>query len=257
MRLRLIRNATMRWDYGGRRILTDPLFADRFALASYSGRSRSPLVELPLPIEDILAGVELVLLSHRHSDHFDATARERLPRTLPLYCQPSDASALQANGFAQVTPVELSLGWPAGTLTRVQGRHGIGPVEADMGVSSGYVLQAPGEPTVFWVGDSVHCDETRAAIDAYHPDVIITHSCGATWPVGSDGGHALIVMDAAQTLATSRLAPWAKVVAIHMDSVDHATVSRDDLRRAVAAQGLEDRILIPADGEELVFAAQP
>jgi L-ascorbate metabolism protein UlaG (beta-lactamase superfamily) len=256
MRLRLIRNATMLWDYSGRRILTDPLFADRFALPSYSGRSRNPVVDLPLAIDDIMAGVELVLLSHRHSDHFDATARERLPRTLPLYCQPPDASALEAYGFAHVTPVELSLVWPAGTLTRIMGHHGVGPVEAEMGVVSGFVLQAPGEPTVYWAGDSVLCDETRAAIERYRPAVIITHSCGATWPDGS-GGRTLIVMDAAQTIATSRLAPWARVVAIHLDSVDHATVSRDNLRQAVAAEGLEGRILLPEDGEELVLAPQP
>jgi hypothetical protein len=125
-----------------------------------------------------------------------------------------------------------------------------------MGVSSGYVLQAPGEPTVYWAGDSVLCDETRAAIERYHPDVIVTHSGGALWPVGSDGGRALIIMDAAQTIATSRLAPWAKVVAIHLDSVDHATVSRADLRQAVAAEGLEGGILIPEDGEELVLTPQ-
>jgi L-ascorbate metabolism protein UlaG (beta-lactamase superfamily) len=257
MRLRLIRNATMRWDYAGRRILTDPLFADRFALPSYSGRSRNPVAELPLAINDILAGVELVLLSHLHGDHFDAAARERLPWTLPIYSQPSDAARLQSQGFERVMAVESSLQWPAGTLTRILGRHGVGPVEEDMGVSSGYVLQAPGEPILYWAGDSVLCDETRAAIERCHPDIIITHSGGALWPVGSSGDRALIIMDAAQTIATSQLAPWARLVAIHLDSVDHATVSRADLRQAVAAEGLADRILIPEDGEELVFAPQP
>jgi L-ascorbate metabolism protein UlaG (beta-lactamase superfamily) len=257
MRLRLIRNATMLWDFGGRHILTDPLFADRFALPSYSGRSRNPVAELPLPVDDILAGVELVLLSHRHGDHFDAAARERLPKTLPLYCQPIDAEAIQASGFEHVTPVESSLAWPAGTLTRILGHHGVGPVEAEMGVSSGYVLQASGEPIVYWAGDSVLCDETREAIERYHPDVIVTHSGGALWPVGSDGDRALIIMDTAQTVATSRLAPWAQVVAIHLDSVDHATVARSDLRQAVAAEGIADRILIPEDGEELALAPRP
>jgi len=262
MRLRLIRNATMLWDYAGQHILTDPYLADRFALPSYGGRSRNPVADLPLPIDDILAGVEMVLLSHRHGDHFDAVARERLPKTPPLYCQPSDAAALESSGFEHVTPVESSLAWPAGTLTRILGHHGVGPVEAEMGVSSGYVLQAPGEPTVYWVGDSVLCDETREAIERYYPDMIVTHSGGALWPVGpvgpdGSGGRALIIMDAAQTIATSRLAPWAEVVAIHLDSVDHATVSRSDLRQAVAAEGLEGRILIPEDGEELYFAPQP
>jgi L-ascorbate metabolism protein UlaG (beta-lactamase superfamily) len=247
----------MRWEYAGPRILTDPLFADRFALPSYSGRSRNPVAELPFAIDDILAGVELVLLSHLHGDHFDAAARDRLPKTLPIYSQPSDAARLQSHGFERVTAVGSSMQWPAGTLTRILGHHGVGPVEEEMGVSSGYVLQAPSEPTVYWAGDSVLCDETRAAIELYHPDIIITHSGGALWPVGSDGDRALIIMDAAQTIATSQLAPWARLIAIHLDSVDHATVSRADLRQAVAAEGIADRILIPEDGEELVFAPQP
>lgn len=255
MRLRLIRNATMLWDYAGQHILTDPLFADRFALPSYSGRSRNPVAELPLAIDDILAGVELVLLSHLHGDHFDAAARERLPKTLPIYCQPSDAAMLQSFGFERITPVDSSFTWPAGTLTRILGHHGVGPVEEDMGVSSGYILQAPGEPTIYWAGDSVLCEESRVAIERYHPDIIITHSGGAMWPVGSDGARALIIMDAEQTVTTSQLAPWARLVAIHLDSVDHATVSRADLRQAVAAAGPEGRILIPEDGEELTFAA--
>ncbi len=58
MRLRLIRNATMLGDDSGQHILTDPLFADRFALPSYSGRARNPVADLPLPVDDILAGVE-------------------------------------------------------------------------------------------------------------------------------------------------------------------------------------------------------
>jgi hypothetical protein len=39
-----------------------------------------------------------------------------------------------------------------------------------------------------------------------------------------------------------------------MDSVDHATVSRQDLREFAAAQGIQpEQLLIPADGETLVF----
>jgi hypothetical protein len=41
-----------------------------------------------------------------------------------------------------------------------------------------------------------------------------------------------------------------------MDSLDHATVSRDDLRRHSSAQGLSPRqLLIPKDGETLQLAS--
>jgi hypothetical protein len=44
------------------------------------------------------------------------------------------------------------------------------------------------------------------------------------------------------------------VIATHLDSVDHATVSRGALRAYAEAHGVgPEQLLIPADGEELVF----
>ncbi len=81
------------------------------------------------------------------------------------------------------------------------------------------------------------------------PDIIITHSCGARF-----GEHDPIVMDAAQTVAVCRAAPEATVIATHMEAVDHATVSRADLRAYAADAGIVDsQLLIPADGETLVL----
>jgi L-ascorbate metabolism protein UlaG (beta-lactamase superfamily) len=115
-------------------------------------------------------------------------------------------------------------------------------------------LQAPGEPTIYWAGDTVLCDEVRDAITRFQPDVIITHSGGATW-ADAAGQATLIVMDAAQTVETSQLAPQAKMVAIHMESVDHAMVSRADLRAVITAAGADGRILVPEDGEVLELTA--
>jgi hypothetical protein len=44
------------------------------------------------------------------------------------------------------------------------------------------------------------------------------------------------------------------VIATHLDSVDHATVSREALRAYAEANGIGPaRLLIPADGEEWIF----
>ena len=60
-------------------------------------------------------------------------------------------------------------------------------------------------------------------IEAFEPDVIVTHSCGALWD------DTLIVMDAEQTVATAKAAPRATVIATHMEALDHSTVGRDAL----------------------------
>ncbi|WP_411905689.1 MBL fold metallo-hydrolase [Rhizobium mayense] len=79
--------------------MIDPYFAPRHSLPSFTGRSPNPMTELPRSIDDILQGVELVIVSHLHTDHFDAVAKERVPKTLPILCQPvtKDVSATLAS----------------------------------------------------------------------------------------------------------------------------------------------------------------
>ncbi|MNJ00687.1 hypothetical protein D3C73_1600920 [compost metagenome] len=49
------------------------------------------------------------------------------------------------------------------------------------------------------------------------------------------------------------LAPKAKIVAVHMDAVNHMTVSRADLRRYTVEKSIQDSVLIPEDGETITF----
>lgn len=245
MRLRLFRNATQRLSYAGRELLLDPYFAPKHSRPSFAGRSPNPLVDLPCPPEEIMAGAELLIVSHLHSDHFDPEAQRLLPKDLPVFCQPGDEEAIRGHGFEQVTPVADSVTWEGITLTRTPGQHGTHAAElADMGTVSGFVFQAPGEPTVYWTGDTVLYEPVREVIERFSPQVIVTHSSGALWK-----GSGPIVMDASQTLEVCRLAPASRVVAIHLDSLDHGEVSREDLRQQARAAGVEDGLVIPEDGE--------
>jgi L-ascorbate metabolism protein UlaG (beta-lactamase superfamily) len=247
MRLRLLRNATQRLHYAGRELLLDPYFAPKHSRPSFAGRSPNPLVDLPCPPEEILAGAELVIVSHLHSDHYDPEAQRLLPKDLPVLCQPGDEETIRGHGFASVTPVAEALVWQGITITRTPGHHGSGAVLDIMGPVSGFVFQAPGEPTVYWAGDTILYEAVQQTIERFHPDVIVTHSSGAMWQ-----GDGPIVMDAAQTLAVCQAAPESRVVAIHLDSLDHGEVSRGNLRAQAKVAGIADqRLLIPADGETL------
>lgn len=253
MRLRLIRGATLRLVYAGRHLLIDPDLGPRHSRPSFTGRSPNPLVDLPVAPEEVVAGAELVVVSHLHADHFDPVARALIPPGLPIVCQPGDEGAIRDLGFADVTPLAGGISWRGITLAHVAGRHGSGAVLAEMGPAMGILLGAPGEPTLYWAGDTVLAPPVGDAIARSRPALIVTHSCGATW-----GGGTPIVMDAAQTVAVCAAAraaaPDAVIVATHMESLDHATVSRAELRAAARAAGLAaDRLLIPADGEELAF----
>jgi hypothetical protein len=56
-------------------------------------------------------------------------------------------------------------------------------------------------------------------------------------------------MEAADVAAVAEAAPEARVVAVHMEAINHCLETRAELAAALAASGLEGRVAIPADGE--------
>ena len=249
MKIRLIRSATLRMEYAGRRFVIDPYLAARHSRPSFAGRSPNPLVDLPCSPAEVIAGIEWALVSHLHSDHFDPAAQELLPKDTLIFCQPGDETRIIAKGFQHVTPITDQIVWRGMTMTRTPGQHGSGSVLAEMGPVSGFIFQAENEPTVYWAGDTIWYEGVADTIARTRPQIIVTHSCGAMW-----GAQVLIVMDAAQTVAVCQAAPGSKVIATHLDSVDHATISREALRAVAQANDIGPaQLLIPADGEELVF----
>ena len=170
--------------------------------------------------------------------------------------QPSRRHALHDEGGRESYRRRCDLAHPLrpfrrrGSGSAGQGaRHGTSPeVLADMGEASGIVFSAAGEPTVYWAGDTLWYEAVKHAIDVFMPEVIIVHAGGALW------NGELIVMDAAQVIEVCKAAPNAKVIAIHMESCDHCTVTRKSLRETADAAGVSpEQLLIPKDGEEIVI----
>jgi L-ascorbate metabolism protein UlaG (beta-lactamase superfamily) len=247
MKLQLIRSATLRLTYAGHTLLIDPCLAAKGAYDPLVGKARNPMADLPLTVEQVLDGVEMTVVSHLHRDHFDAVAMDVLPKDMPLYCQPGNEDFIAGKGFGDVRVIEDTVTWNGIEIQRTTGRHGSGIWAEKMGKVSGFVFRAPGEPVVYWAGDTIWYEPVQQVVADVQPDVIITHSCGAEFEAGSP-----IVMDAAQTVAVCRAAPGAVVVAVHMDAYDHSTVSRADLRAYTECEGISPaQLLIPADGETL------
>lgn len=243
--IQLIRNATMKFTYAGKVFLTDPMLSKKGEIQSFAGIASNPTVELPLSMEEILSGVDAVIVSHLHPDHFHKVSDQKSLHEKQLFCQPEDEAGIRRTGFPSVTPIADKIPWEGITITRVGGEHGKGEILAKMGNVSGFVFQAINEPTVYWAGDTIWCKKVEDVIEKYKPEIIITHSGGATIP-----GFSPILMDIQQTIKTLKASPDAVVVAIHLESLDHCTVSRKDLRKQLNAARIDNsRFLIPADGE--------
>ncbi|NNG00820.1 MAG: MBL fold metallo-hydrolase [Desulfobacteraceae bacterium] len=249
MKLQLIRNATMRIEYAGDVLLTDPMLSPVGAIESFAGIAPNPIVPLPMPVEEVLAGINAVLVSHLHQDHFDRHAREIIPPSMPILCPPVTEDRLREQGFKSVHPMESETQLKHITISRIGGQHGTGDVLNELGEVSGFVFRADNEPTVYWVGDSIWCEPVAAVLKDVHPDIIVVHACGAKLP-----GSETIVMDDDMVVTLCKHAPDTRVVAVHMEALDHATITREQLRRTAERQGVSSRqLLIPDDGDTLVF----
>ena len=109
MQIQLIRSATLRITTPDLTILVDPWLAGAGDGRSYAGLRCSPLVDLPMPAERVVAGIDVVLVSHLHSDHLDEPARAALGPAVPVIAHARNVHALRDLGFADVRPVGTGL----------------------------------------------------------------------------------------------------------------------------------------------------
>src|SRR5262249_45364615 len=140
----------------------------------------NPLVELPVALEDAAAGVEAVLLTHTHVDHFDAAGVTVVRRGIPWLCQPEDMGDLGEIGLSAIPVADgAPTSWEGLTIHRPGGEHGREPqaIQA-LAPVSGYVVAADGEPTLYVAGDTVWCQPVADAIAAHAPDVIVVNAGG-------------------------------------------------------------------------------
>lgn len=264
MNVQLIRNATVKVTYGDTTFLVDPMLAEPETYPgfqdTYRSELRNPLTPLPMPIGDILKGVDAVILTHTHLDHWDEAAQKALPKDIPLFVQDeTDAALLRSQGFQNVRILANTTEFGGVTLSRTACKHGSDMMFADptvgasLGNVMGIVFKAPGEKTAYLAADTVWFSGVDDAISAHQPDIIILNTGGAALTIEKFKDNPYIIMGKEDTLHASKAAPNAKIVAVHMDAINHMTVDRKNVSEYAYEHGIRDKVLIPFDGEVLHF----
>lgn len=250
MRFQLLRHATAVIAMNRLNLLLDPMLSQKESMGpivNAANQNRIPMVDLPLTESELRGLIEPlngVLVTHVHRDHWDARAAELLPKPLPVICQAEDELAVRKAGFAQVYPVKTKLEWQGIQIFRTGGQHGTGEIGKKMGIVSGYVLKAEGEPALYIAGDTIWCPEVKDALQTFKPEVVILYSGAAAFLTGGP-----ITMNADHVIAVCRELPSAKVIVIHMETMTHCLLTRTELRKRLEQEGLSGQVLIPRDGE--------
>ncbi|MGL4826303.1 MAG: MBL fold metallo-hydrolase [Vibrionaceae bacterium] len=260
LELQQIRNATVKITYADTTFLVDPMLAKKDAYPGFEGTYRShlrnPLVELPTSAQDVIADVDAVIVTHTHLDHWDEAAQQLLPKEIPLFVQhEDDAKLIRSQGFKNVRVLTGEAEFGGVKLTKTGGQHGTDQMYAipdlakALGEAMGVVFQAQGHKTLYLAGDTVWRKDVEQTIKNFAPEVIVLNA-GKAKMVGLEGA---IIMGEEDVLRASQAAPKAKIVAVHMDAVNHMSLSREELRAYSKKQGIESRVAVPEDGASLTF----
>ena len=238
MELTLVRNATLLLELAGKRVLVDPMLDDEGARPPIDGTRNpvpNPTAPLPMPAEEVVAGLDAVIVTHRHRDHMDGTAEELLPRDVPVFCQPEDEDALRELGV-DARAVDDEVDWGGLRIVRTPGRHGTGPIADALAPVSGFVLGG-----LYIAGDTVWYEGVEATIERHQPRVAVVNAGGAEF---AEGGLIIMGIDDVREVA----ARVPTVVAVHLEALNHCYLTRAAIRAS-----LPD-VLVPADGETLEIA---
>ena len=107
----------------------------------------------------------------------------------------------------------------------------------------GYLLELPGEPSVYLAGDTVLTPPVRDCLQRLQPDVAVLPAGGARFDLGAD-----ILMDAAEVAQAAALTTGA-VVVNHLEALDHCPTTRAQVRALAQRGGWAHRLWVPEDGE--------
>ncbi|MFI8577585.1 MBL fold metallo-hydrolase [Rossellomorea aquimaris] len=248
MNIRLIRNATLVVEFAGKRFLIDPFFAEKESMPPFPNTPNqdqaNPLVDLPVAVKDV-TDADAVIVTHLHPDHFDEAAMKALPKEIKVFAQnEKDAAIIRDAGFLEVEALQPTTHFKGIDLVKTSGQHGRGEITQLTGEVSGVIFKHPDEQSLYIAGDTVWCTDVQSAIDTHQPEVIIVNGGAAQF---LEGGP--ITMTNEDILATHKAAPGAKVIVVHMESLNHCLLKRDELAEYLKEKKIEGNVLVPDDGE--------
>lgn len=259
MKITQVRNATIIVEYNETKFLIDPWLGPKDYMEGFesalNSQIRQPRVELPFEIEKTV-DVDAVILTHFHPDHFDEYAVNALNKDIKFFVQSQkDLEIIKSYGFKNLEVMtQQGIDYKNIKLYKTDCQHGkreiIKSLCESIGMpydAMGVVFKSNNEKTLYVAGDTIWCDEVSEAIDKFEPEIIVVNACAATVINGER-----LIMNIDDVRQVIKKAPKSTIIASHMDTVSHLTVTRKDLEEFREKESVKN-LLIPDDGEVLNF----
>ena len=247
--VQLVRHATLLMFINNLKLLIDPMLSDRGDLdpvQNCGNDIRFPLVDLPFNKSELTAqlnDIDAVFATHLHRDHWDIAAQQLIDKEKQIFCQPEDCEKIREHGFINVTPIEDEIEWNKIKISRTKGRHGTGEIGTQMGKVSGFVFSFQNR-SIYVAGDTIWCKEVEEALSKFNPEATIVNAGGAQFLTGDP-----ITMTPNDIFKVHKALLKTKIIAVHMDTVNHCLVKRVDLMKALTDRKVNFKVIIPQDGE--------
>lgn len=254
-----IGNATVLIRYCGFTILTDPNFIHVHEQVSIGyGLHATRLTEPAMEIGD-LPGLDLIVLSHFHGDHFDQVAESELDKSLPIVTTGEAAKELEARHFRKTYPLRTwtSLGIRKGNaclrVTSMPGRHGPPLSDFLLPEVMGSLLEfeSPPDKTLFRIyitGDTLVIDELKEIPRRFPSINLALLHLGGTKVLG-----VMVTMDGKQGVEALRIVEPQQAIPIHYDDYDVFKSPLSEFQREIVLAGLEQRVRYLERGHEYTF----
>jgi L-ascorbate metabolism protein UlaG (beta-lactamase superfamily) len=156
-------HSAFRLDFGDRAVLIDPFFTGN---PGFEGRP-----------EDIVQGISHVLITHGHGDHVGDAVRIAKETGAKVVTNFDLCMYLAKQGVENIDPMNTGGTTDQGgfTVTLVRADHSAGLVEMDvnypLGSANGIIVKAPGEPTIYHMGDTDIFGDMGLIAEIHQPNV--------------------------------------------------------------------------------------
>ena len=116
-----------------------------------------------------------------------------------------------------------------------------------LGDTMGVIFSAKDCKSVYLIGDSVLTKDVKNTLKQNYDIVIV--NAGNAMVLGFDDS---IIMNENDIKNIAKIST-SKIIAVHLEAINHCILTRKALKEFVNKNNLNDRVLIPDDGESYIF----